>query len=132
MSVGVWDPGGKATTITVKELSTLLVAIESANFDDLAASLPETVVQSGGRWMKHEAEAFKAAADLDNNQLELLIRFFTLAEMQLANWEAGKTNPVIYLVKELKQREAFYPELRKWIKANTDNRFLPNGAALGL
>jgi hypothetical protein len=35
---------------------------------------------------------------------------------------------VIYLVRLLKQRGTFEPELRQWIKANTDNRYLPNGA----
>ena len=50
--------------------------------------------------------------------------------MQLPGWEAGKKNPVIYLVRILKDRDGFDPELRKWIKTNTDNRYLPYGSAL--
>ncbi|MFT7688808.1 MAG: hypothetical protein ACI9FB_004173, partial [Candidatus Azotimanducaceae bacterium] len=33
-------------------------------------------------------------------------------------------------VKVLKKRQLFDAELRKWIKANTENRYLPNGAVL--
>ena len=36
----------------------------------------------------------------------------------------------IYLVKILKGRSAFRPELRKWVKTNSDNRYLPHGAVL--
>ena len=45
-------------------------------------------------------------------------------------WEAGNKSPVIPLVKILKERGDFEADLRKWIKSNTKNRYLPNGSAL--
>ena len=70
------------------------------------------------------------ATALSDEELIGLVRFFTLAEMQLPGWDGGKQSPVIYLVRILKQRGAFTPMLRQWVKANTDNRYLPNGALL--
>jgi hypothetical protein len=55
---------------------------------------------------------------------------FTLAEMHFQGWEAGKQNPVVYLVRMLRARGEFSADLRKWIRANTDNRYLPYGSAL--
>jgi hypothetical protein len=80
--------------------------------------------------MKLEESEWHLAEPLSAEDLVGLIRFFTLAEMQLQGWEAGSKNPVIYFVRMLKSRGEFPPELRKWVRANTDNRYLPNGAAL--
>ena len=127
MAIDVWEPQ--------KPLS-----IDEALLQELAGvywkgeTLGEHVVQLWIRdkapLMRQESDAFVAAENLSNDLLADVIRFFTLAEMQLAGWEAGKKNPVIYLVKILKDRDAFDSELRKWIKANTDNRYLPYGSAL--
>lgn len=79
--------------------------------------------------MQATLESWQSACEsLDNQQIHHLIRFFTLAEMQLSGWEAGDKSPVISLVKILKSRDAF-PEkdFIRWIKQNTDNRFLPYG-----
>ena len=74
--------------------------------------------------------AWDCVSDWSDSDLEPLIRFFTVAEMQLPGWAGGNKSPVIALVKLLKKRETFTPELRRWIKANTDNRYLPHGSAL--
>ena len=71
---------------------------------------------------EEKAAAFSAA------ELVSLARFYTVAEQQLSGWQAGPKSPVIPLVRELKDRKQFDPELRKWIKANTDNKFLPHGS----
>jgi hypothetical protein len=56
-----------------------------------------------------------------------LIRLFTLGEGQFSTWQAGAKSAVVKLVRVLKQRGEMTPELTTWIKANTDNRFLPYG-----
>ncbi len=64
-----------------------------------------------------------------SEQLLHLVRFFTLAEMQLSGWEAGAESPVIWIVKTLRRRKSPpSKDLLLWIKANSDNRFIPNGA----
>ncbi len=80
--------------------------------------------------MKQEQDAFAAAEALSEDELVDLVKFFTLAESQLPGWEGGKRNPVIYLVRIIKGRGGLTAELRKWIKANTENRWLPHGSAL--
>ncbi len=128
MSTGVWEPN-KKLEVDAARLRGLLAVCRAAG-PDLAASLPPGFVQDNAMLMKQEEGDFAAAGELTDEEVIDLIRFFTVAEMQLPGWEGGKTNPVIYLVKILKHRDGFSAELRKWIKANTDNRWLPHGSAL--
>ena len=126
---GTWEPV-QAITVTKEMLSRYLEVLPELDMAALDQTLPATEITSGARLMKLQKEAWGEADSLDDEQLEALIRFFTLAEMQLPGWAAGKTSPVIYLVKILKSRGAFDPELKRWIKANSDNRYLPNGAVM--
>ena len=64
---------------------------------------------------------------LSEDELVGLIRLFTLGEGQFSSWQAGSKSAVIKLVRELKQRSLMPGQLTTWIKANTDNRFLPHG-----
>ena len=134
MSVGVWEPEKNGDQPQQAVSSPLL-----EKFLRLASELEETVtaddLQSSSldneSWvMTAEASAWQAAEGLESSQLEMLARLFTIVEQQVAGWDAGKTSPVIPLVRILKSRDAFTPELRKWIKAHTDNRYLPHGSAL--
>lgn len=129
MSVGVWEPK-KPTSVEPEKLRQWLEIFRGADPDDLPASLSEDAIQADAVFMKLDESAWQAAEQLNDNELEDLIRFFTLAEMQVPNWQGGETSPVIYLVRVLRARNAFKPELRKWIKRHTDNRYLPYGPAL--
>ena len=71
-----------------------------------------------------------AAENLTSGEVVSLIRLFTLAEGRFANWEAGANSPVIVLARLLKTRDAYPADLTGWIKANTENRFLPYGSLL--
>jgi hypothetical protein len=60
-----------------------------------------------------------------------LVRFFTLIEQQLPHWHGGDKSPVIWISRLLKKRGTpLSRETVLWIKANSDNRFLPNGPVL--
>jgi len=50
--------------------------------------------------------------------------------MVLPGFELGARSPVIALVRLLKQRGEYPDDLTGWVKANTDNRFLPYGSLL--
>lgn len=84
--------------------------------------------------MSAAAADWAQADELNSDDISNLIRFFTLAEMQLPGWEAGKSSPVIYLFKLLRKKTDVDAEalkaLRSWIKTNSDNRYLPNGAVI--
>ena len=74
--------------------------------------------------------AWEIARALDSESAISLVRLFTLVEDQVSGWEAGNKSPVIWLVKVLKERGDLEADLRKWIKSNTKNRYLPHGSAL--
>lgn len=124
---GVWEPT-PSVSVSRELLDQYLGFSQNLELTALDKCFPEAELGTGAKLMKLQASDWQVAEQLSDQELEQLVRFFTLAEMQLSGWDAGKTSPVIYLVKMLKKRGAFAPELKKWIKANTDNRFLPNGA----
>lgn len=129
MSTGVWEPA-RPVQIDLGKLRELAGLVKTINLENLTAALPPETIESEKKLMRCQSKDWIAADGLDDDELISLIRFFTLAEMQLPGWDGGRLSPVIYLVTILKQRSAFDSELRRWIKANTDNRYLPNGAVL--
>lgn len=124
MTIGVWQPRKKAN-LTKPNLERLAAALDG---DQVVLTPDEAAVDVA--LMQLEPGAWQVADDLDDELIVRLVRFFTLAEMQLAGWEAGKQSPVIPLVKVLKGRGSFDAELRRWIKTHTDNRYLPYGSVL--
>ena len=134
MSIGVWEPGKPQVEapveVDLQMLERFASLAKEEKLDDLNGTVSPADKNSGAALMKLESSQWAPAEDLGNEQLELLIRFFTIAEVELSGWEGGKRCPVIYLVRILKDRDAFTPELRRWIKSNTDNRYLPYGSAL--
>lgn len=133
MAVGVWEPGGGVDDS--REVPLALIE----QFLALARQVDESVTPvdleaaglSAEQWvMTTDAAGWGLAESLDDADLEHLARLFTLVEQQVSGWDGGKKSPVIAIVKILKGRDAFAPELRKWIKTHTDNRYLPYGSAL--
>lgn len=131
MSVGAWEPDKTAAnsaeiTIDRELLQRCITAVQSSSSLEGALSAQDQQSSSlmrlpAQRWLE-ESEAW------DSEPLWQLIRFFTLAEMQLPGWDAGAESPVIPLAKALRQREApLSREQLLWIKQNSDNRFLPYG-----
>ena len=128
MSIGAWTPS-VAVPLNSAQLLTLVELLPKALLDHLDGQNRDDF-QAYRSWMKVEASLWQVAEDLDAETKYQLIRFFTLAERDWVGWDAGKTSPVIPLVAGLKRIDQFDPEFRRWIKSNTDNRYLPNGAVL--
>ncbi len=132
MSVGVWKPGGDAESRVVNpalldrflQLANALSGAVDAGMLDAAGLANENWVMTAG------SAAWEAARALDSDTAISLVRLFTLVEEQVSGWEAGNKSPVISLVKILKERGDLEADLRKWIKSNTKNRYLPHGSAL--
>ena len=117
MAIDVWEPQ-QPLTVTAERLSELAAQMADADDGNLAgipfhALFAEDGVKRDAGLMTQPEENWSVAESLPDGDIVALVRFFTLAEMQLTGWEAGKRSPVIPLVKILKARSAFTPELRK-------------------
>jgi len=135
MTTGTWDPSSNTSKLDVSIdpalLQRFLVMAENDQLSDLATQIDEQD-KSQFAIMQADLTQWKAALnDYNEMQLIALIRFFTLVEMALPEWAAGAKSPVISINKILKSRgHKLEKEMLLWIKQNSDNRFIPNGAPL--
>jgi len=128
MTVESWDPGAQKPRLDDRTIAVLLEAagrLEQPRFgldaEGAGALAPVSRHEPGSCDWATAAEA------LGDDDVLALIRLFTLAEGTLSGWEAGDASPVIPLARELRKRDRYPADLTAWIKANTDNRFLPYG-----
>jgi hypothetical protein len=131
MSLGTWTPVD--TTPTPPEVDTLFAAasLGQADTHQFPSAPPSNLAVLEG-WMKQPRPHWQPLLEpLETDTLIALVRFFTMAEHHWAGWEAGDKNPAIWICKTLKPRGAFPDaDLTRWIKARTENRFLPYGNPL--
>lgn len=84
------------------------------------------------RWIALPARNWQPLlANLSAAQLVNLMRLATLAEQHLTGCEAGEQSVVIHAFRHHRQHHG-QPDrdLVRWIKAQSDNRFLPYGPVL--
>ena len=127
MSVDTFDPGalqGGLDPATVADLCRAAARFDGENLDltELEQRRFAPLVTHAG-WAEH-VEQF------DDETLVQLIRLLTVGESACAGWQAGEKSAVIVLVRALKGRGAFDTDLSRWIKAHTDNKFLPHGSLM--
>jgi hypothetical protein len=131
VAVESWDPGGAASGLTPIKLQRLLRAarqLDEPRFGLDGSTAGELAPQARhGGGTRPGVDWAEAAGALDDDDILALIRLFTLAESALSGWESGAASPVIPLAAVLKRRGSYPPELTAWIKAHSDNRFLPYG-----
>lgn len=89
--------------------------------DDEQALLRPIMLVDGELWQSFVA----AESDVS---IEAWIKVLTLIERDFNGFEAGNRSPVLTLIKVLKSRNALPDGLFAWIKAHTQNRFLPYGS----
>ncbi|MGI9322437.1 MAG: hypothetical protein ACR2PJ_02540 [Pseudomonadales bacterium] len=129
MSVGVWEPGGGAAKSIDLDLLESIAAAAGDGLEQVSSALLADLRLETSQWLMRCGPGDWAVAEqLDSRRLVALVRFFTLVERDVSGWEAGSKSPVIAFVNMLKARGEFTPELRKWIKGHSDNRYLPYGS----
>ncbi len=134
MTVGAWNPDQSDNTINDsidhEDLRAFIALSQQDQLESMKDHLDDNLITSKAPLMTlGKDQWFAAAESLDEEQIVHLIRFFTLAEMQLSGWQAGSESPVVWLAKVLRQRKApLDKSMLLWIRANSDNRFIPNGA----
>ena len=134
MSIGSWDPQGTPSSehyhIEMAVLRRFIQISVDGQLDNIAQLLTAEEQQQHAAIMQLDKQAWAVAEALDDHDIEQLMRFFTIAE-QLPGWDAADQSPVIWLGKCLKQRgTGINRDLVLWIKAHSDNKFLPNGPLL--
>lgn len=124
MSVGTFDPGASTQPVDPDLVRELLVLFDGEAISlDKAGELRFSILARHGGW-REAAEAFS------DDELVALARVFTLLERQYTTFSAGSDSPVITIVSVLKQRGRWDKTLTQWVKANTENRFLPHGSLM--
>ncbi len=126
--VGTWDPGDRVT-LSARHLE--CVRRGSTHLEDANFGLDDAELELLAPLMSLDADQWTAAArEQDAVELVAWIRFFTLAETRLPGFEAGAKSPVIPLARWLRERGEYPVDLTSWIRAHSDNRFLPHGSLL--
>ncbi|MDD9963910.1 MAG: hypothetical protein OXU70_17680 [Gammaproteobacteria bacterium] len=126
LSVGAWDPAEQIVELSDSVLVELLAAADWLDEEDFGLSVAQ--VSRLAATVRLRPEAWQPAAALDDQQVIRLVRLYTLAEGRFPEWKAGSTSPVIALCRLLRRRGAWPADLTAWIKAHSDNKFLPYGS----
>lgn len=127
MAVDTFDPSALSNPLNSDEIQALCALARALDSDVVV--LADADVQrfaplaAHSQWPEH-------LDGLDDDDINALIRLFTLGEMQYSSWLAGDKSPVVPLVRALKQRGSYTVETTRWIKAHTTNKFLPHGSLM--
>jgi hypothetical protein len=131
MAIGSWTPEKEKVTLSIDTqwLQQCIALSSSDKLELLPAPFSEEEQQKYAVFMRVAPEQWQVAvANFSNDELVDLIRFFTRAEKLISGWDAGKESPAIWINKALRKRgEKLSRDMLLWIRANTDNRFIPNG-----
>lgn len=125
--VGTWQPDKGDVALNATALARLASAASQLEAPTLGLG-PEEVVRYAVLMRRPADEWRVVAKSLGDDEIVTLIRFFTVAETRLPNWEAGAQSPVIPLAAELRARGTYPKELTRWIRGVSRNRFLPWGS----
>ena len=130
MSIGNWTPTNPDAEIDSALLETGLATSNEGKLEELSEILtPEQQVQLPSQMRLPKATWLAALEHYNSEQLKALLRFFVRAEMLIPGCDIGDQSPAIWANRLLKQRgDRLTPDELHWIRDNTNNRFIPNGA----
>jgi len=126
MSVDSWQPI-KAPTQLDQVAFNKLIALATQVKDDAHLNAEMDWIQP----LAHTDNKIwsQSALNLHENELTALIRLLTLLE-EKQNWNLAEKSPVIALFKALRKKAGIDKELVQWVKANSENKYLPFGPLL--
>ncbi len=126
MSVDSWQPVQAPSQLDEAALTKLInLAAQTSDNSHLTVEMD---------WIQPLAHAdnkiwSQSAQNLQENELIDLIRLLTVIE-EKQNWNLAEKSPVIALFKALRKKAGINKELVQWVKANSDNKYLPFGPLL--
>ena len=130
MTIESWSPTASQQPLpeTINFSRYIALGSESLHVDDLQnnreleTSVLTQLIKQPDEYWQNKCQDFKT------EDIVALIRFFTVLEESDSQFSCGDKSPVIYLNKILKRRKSpLDKEMLLWIRANSSNRFLPNG-----
>ena len=132
--VDTWQPNNSLPSITSDGLKSFL-----SNEYPLVSpmtpveSLSNEQRQTMAHWLKaHESEWSSVIETLETAEVLYLCALLTVGEQHIGEWQCGKRNPTILAVRHLrKMGKAPEKDFIRWLKKQTDNRYIPYGDALG-
>ena len=98
VAIGEWNPEGSKRSgvgIDIELLQKIVDRVAELGLDNIAKLLDRKERSSGAVLMTLAPSAWDCVSDWDDQQLEALIRFFTLAEEELPGWQGAEKSPVI-------------------------------------
>lgn len=130
-STGTWEPNQENIKPDIERVRQWAEQ-HWAQKADLERQLDDLDKASLQRWIALPATQWQSVlAALTPDQLVNLMRLCTLAEQHLPGCEAGDQSAVIHAFRTHRQQYgAPDRSLIRWIKANSQNRFLPYGPVL--
>ncbi|MBL4799048.1 MAG: hypothetical protein JKY50_16670 [Oleispira sp.] len=131
--VDTWQPSSSNDIISEQKLadfSTLIKSQEDAR-QNIKGLIEEDIKLIESLINTPQSAWIKAIEGFSAEQVKNLCMFFTIGEMEFSNWVFASKNPTIYFIKHLKaQSTPLEKDFIRWLKKQTDNRYIPYGAAL--
>ena len=131
--VDTWQPSSSNDIISEQKLagfSALIKSQEDAR-QNIKGLIEEDIKLIESLINTPQSAWIKAIEGFSAEQVKNLCMFFTIGEMEFTNWAFASKNPTIYFIKHLKaQSTPLEKDFIRWLKKQTDNRYIPYGAAL--
>jgi|TARA_B110001454_G_C12604826_1_gene386116 hypothetical protein len=131
--VDTWQPSPSNNVISAQKLADFSVFI--TNQDDAKQTI-KGLIDEDIKLVESLVNApksawIKAIEGFSVEQVKKLCIFFTVGEMEFPSWAFSSKNPTIYFIKQLKvAKTPLEKDFIHWLKKQTDNRYIPYGAAL--
>ncbi len=131
--VDTWQPAEQNPVISIEKLSDFASLITGQeNIEEDIKRLNSVDINLIASYLNAPKSAWlKAIENFTDLQILNLCMLFTVGEMKFSNWKFGSKNPTIYFLRQLKaDNRAAEKDFVRWLKKQTDNRYIPYGPAL--
>lgn len=126
MTVDSWQPSPNLNNIDSDTLAKLLTLAQSLqteqNFTPDSSWIQPIARLDSSIWTE-------SVQTLSDGELIDLIKLLTTLETQ-ENWDLGDKSPVIAIFKAYKKKAGVNRDLVQWVKAHSENKYLPFGPLL--
>ena len=131
--VDTWQPAEQEVSISTERLSIIvsLIGGQESIQEDIKSLDKSDVEWVNGLLHSPQSAWLEAIKGFNDEDVLKLCMLFTVGEMEYPTWAFGSKNPTIYFLRHLKyENRAAEKDFVRWLKKQTDNRYIPYGPAL--